>query len=128
MTDKKRILVVDDEPDITLMVRLNLQKTGRFEVCEENNPGNAVHAAREFKPDVILLDVMMPDLDGGEVLFELQRDPDLKNVPVIFVTATVLQEQVQSAGGKIGHRFMPKPFKISALLTMIDDVLKPAAS
>jgi CheY-like chemotaxis protein len=127
MTPKKRVLVVDDEPDLTLMVRLNLQKTGRFEVREENNPLNAVTTARDFKPDVILLDVMMPDLDGGEVLFELQREPTLHHVPVIFVTATVLQEEVRSRGGKIGHRFIPKPFKISDLLNTIDEALKPAA-
>jgi CheY-like chemotaxis protein len=126
MTQKKRILVVDDEPDLTLMVRLNLQKTGRFEVREENNPLNAVDTARDFKPDVILLDVMMPDLDGGEVLFELQREPSLNKVPVIFVSATVLQQEVRSKGGKSAHRFIPKPFKISALLTVIDEALNPA--
>jgi two-component system OmpR family response regulator len=128
MTQKKRILVVDDEPDMTLMVRLNLQKTGRFDVREENHPVNAIRAARDFKPDVILLDVMMPDMDGGEVLFELKEDPNLKKVPVIFITATVLPDEVGPKGGTIGgHPFIPKPFKFSALLTMIDDALKLGA-
>jgi len=67
----------------------------------------------------------MPDLDGGEALFELKADAKLKKVPVIFITATVLQEEVKSKGGTIGgHPFIPKPFKISTLLTLIDDALK----
>jgi CheY-like chemotaxis protein len=129
MTNKKRILVVDDEPDMTLMVRLNLQKTGRFEVREENEANNALRSARDFKPDLILLDVMMPDMDGGDVLVQLKDDPNLKKVPVIFITATVLKEEVRSKGGTIGgHPFIPKPFRVETLVKSIDDSLNQAAA
>jgi DNA-binding response OmpR family regulator len=128
MTNRKRILVVDDEPDMTLMVRLNLQKTGRFEVREENEASNALRSAREFKPDLILLDVMMPDLDGGDVLSLLKDDANLSKVPVIFITATVLKEEVRSKGGTIGgHPFIPKPFKVETLIKSIDASLSAAA-
>ncbi|HSZ57059.1 MAG TPA: response regulator [Tepidisphaeraceae bacterium] len=129
MADKTRILIVDDERDMTLMVRLNLEKLGRFEVREENRAVAALRVAREFKPDVILLDVMMPDMDGGDVLAQLKDDANLKKVPVIFITATVLREEVGSKGGTIGgHPFIPKPFKLGTLVSAIDDALGHGAA
>src|SRR6185312_12449884 len=95
---RKRILVVDDEPDMTLMIRLNLQKTGRFDVWEENEATRALSSARQVRPDLILLDVMMPDMDGGDVLIQLKDDPNLAKVPVIFLTATVLKEEIKNKG------------------------------
>lgn len=128
----KRILIVDDEPDMTFLVRLNLQKTGRYQVREENKAVRALPAAREFKPDLILLDVMMPDLDGGDVLALLRDDASLKDVPVVFLTATVSKEEVSSKKGTIaGRPFISKPFKVDLLVSRIDELLgpgKPAGS
>ena len=121
---RKRILVIDDEPDMTLLVRLNLQKTGRYEVKEENKASRALATAKAFAPELILLDVMMPDLDGGDVLALLKDDPNLKNVPVVFLTATVLKEEVKSQGGTIGgYPFIPKPFQVETLVSRIDTML-----
>jgi len=121
---QKRILIVDDEPDMTFLVRLNLQKTGRFEVHEENRSSEAIDVAREFKPDLILLDVMMPELDGGDVLALLKDDPDLRNIPVVFLTATVLKEEVNSNKGTIGgYPFISKPFEVDTLVARIDTLL-----
>lgn len=126
MINKKRILVVDDEPDMTLMLRLNLQKTGRFDVWEENEATRALSTARQVRPDLILLDVMMPDMDGGDVLIQLKDDPNLSKVPVIFLTATVLKEEIKSKGGTIGgHPFIPKPFQMKTLIDAIDVSLNP---
>ena len=128
---KKRILVIDDERDMTLLVRLNLHKTGRYEVREENNASRALATAREYRPDLILLDVMMPELDGGDVLALLKDDSRLREVPVVFLTATVLKEEVKSKGGTIGgYPFIPKPFQVETLVSQIDKMLsapKPAA-
>lgn len=123
----KHILIVDDEPDMTFLVRLNLQKTGRFEVQEENRSSCALDVAREFKPDLILLDVMMPELDGGDVLALLKDDPDLCHVPVVFLTATVLKEEVNSNRGTIGgYPFISKPFEVDTLVARIDTLLNSA--
>lgn len=123
---KKKILIVDDETNLTMLVKLNLEKTGRYEVREENRARKALASAREFKPDLVLLDVMMPDLDGGDVLAQLKDDVNLRNVPVVFLTATVLKEDLAKQGGKIGgHPFIPKPFKAEVLLDQIKKMLPP---
>jgi two-component system, OmpR family, response regulator len=114
---------------VTLLVKLNLQKTGRFEVREENRALHAIRTAKEFKPELILLDVIMPGMDGGDVLAELKKDANLRLVPVLFLTATVLKEDVDAQGGKIGgYVYIPKPFRIETLVTQIDKALLPAGA
>ena len=70
---KKKILLVDDEAPITRMIRRNLEATGRFDVLDINDPTIALAQARKFKPDLVFLDVMMPDKDGGQLAAELPR-------------------------------------------------------
>lgn len=126
MPQKKKILIVDDEADLTMLVKLNLEKTGRYEVRTENRALKALAAGREFKPDLVLLDVMMPDLDGGDVLAQFKDDANLKSVPVVFLTATVLKEDLAKQGGTIGgHPFIPKPFRAEVLLEKIEKMLPP---
>src|SRR5574341_977452 len=96
---QKRILIVDDETTITRLLKLNLERTGAYVVREENLGSNAHLAAREFKPDLILLDIMMPDIDGGDVAAQLQEDPILKNTPVVFLTAAVKKDELNAHGG-----------------------------
>ena len=71
---KQRILVVDDEPSITRLLKLNLEQTGRYEVRVENLGARAYEAAQEFMPDLVLLDIMMPDMDGSDVAASLKED------------------------------------------------------
>jgi len=87
----KRILVVDDEPSVTRNLKLNLESSGDYDVFAENHAGNALAAARIFRPDLILLDVMMPGMDGGDVAARLRADPLLRDTPVIFLTALVFE-------------------------------------
>ena len=125
--NRRRVLVIDDEVDLTLLLRLNLQKTGRYEVTEQNDPTKALATARACKPDLILLDVMMPGMDGGDVLAQLKDDANLRNVPIVFLTATVLPEEMKSKGGMIsGHPAIPKPFQVDKLVTRIDNILAGA--
>jgi CheY-like chemotaxis protein len=129
MSQKRKILIIDDEVDLTLLVKLNLEKTGLYEVRAENRALNGLKAAREFNPDLVLLDVMMPDLDGGDVAAQLKGDAKLKNVPVVFLTATVLKEEVAKKGGSIGgYPFIPKPFRSEVLLEQIARSLPPEAA
>jgi CheY-like chemotaxis protein len=114
---KKRILVVDDEPSFTRLLKLNLEQTGLYEVHVENAAGQARTAARLFKPDLILLDVMMPDMDGGELAEQLRQAPALGHVPIVFLTAAVKKEEVQSRRGQIGgFPFIAKPVDLNELL------------
>ena len=77
---KKRILVVDDESALTRMVKLNLERTGNYEVRTENQGVKAIPAAMEFKPDLIFLDIMMPDMGGPEISAQLKEDPELAKI------------------------------------------------
>lgn len=118
---KKRILLVDDEAAITRMMRRNLEATGRFEVLDVNSPALALETARRFRPDLVFLDVMMPDMDGGEVAAAIAEDQNLAHVPIIFLTAIVGKKEVEPSGSLIGnHTFLAKPVKLDDLLACID--------
>lgn len=116
-TEKKRILVVDDEPSITRLLKLNLEQTNTYDVRAENDALAAVAVAEEFKPQLILLDVMMPGMDGGELASRFQAHPKLKSVPIVFLTAAATKGEVYARGGKVGgHTFLAKPVDISQIL------------
>ena len=125
--DKKRILIVDDEATFTRMVRMNLEQTGRFEVREENKAARAIPAAREFQPDLILLDVIMPAMDGGELASRMKADPKLGKIPIVFLTATVSKNEAQDEGFTSGgFLFLAKPVSLQNLLKTIDESLAKA--
>jgi CheY-like chemotaxis protein len=122
---KQRILVVDDEPGLTWMIKLTLEKTGRYEVRTENLGIKAIEAAREFKPDLILLDVLMPGMLGSEIAAQLEQDPDLRAIKVVFLTAVVSKEDVQRAHGQIGgHEFIAKPIGAEDLCRVVEAKLR----
>ena len=121
---KKRILMVDDEPALTRMVKLNLERTGNYEVRTENEGAKAVAAAREFKPDLIMLDVMMPGMSGDEIAAQLKEDSELSKIKFIFVTAIVTRDEAGQAGSEIGGNvFLAKPIKAEELIATIERVL-----
>jgi CheY-like chemotaxis protein len=118
---KDKILIVDDEATITRLLKLNLESSGDYEVREENEGLKAVDAARQFKPDLILLDVMMPDMDGGDVAAQLQSDRLLKKIPIIFLTAAVKKEELTASGGVIGgFPYIAKPLDMKGVLEQIE--------
>jgi CheY-like chemotaxis protein len=119
--EKKRILVVDDEPSITRLLKLNLEQTGDYEVATENVPKAALATAEEFRPELILLDVMMPDLDGGDLAAAFQTSPTTKGVPVVFLTATVTREEVRARHGLVGGLpFLAKPVNLHEVLGCLE--------
>lgn len=118
----KRILLIDDEPSVTRTMKVNLERTGLYAVRAENQAAWALAAARSFKPHIILLDVMMPELDGGAVAEQFKLDPELKNVPVVFLTAIVTREETGEDGMMIGgQRFIAKPINLEALRQIIEE-------
>ncbi len=120
MVVKKKILIVDDEESFGKLVKLNLEETGEYEVRVETKGTRAVPVAREFKPDFILLDVVMPDMDGGEIAHQLKEDKELKDIPVGFLTALVSEYEVTPKGDSIaGHPFIAKPVTVGQLIAFI---------
>ena len=121
MTVKKKILVVDDEASMTRMLKRSLESTGKYEVRTENSGNAAVAAARAFRPDFILLDVMMPGVDGGEVAARLKEEKELQNIPVVFLTAIVEKEETAPTGSDIGGcEYLAKPVKLEDLVACIE--------
>ncbi len=117
---KKRILLIDDEVAFTHLLKLNLETTGAYEVRVENWGLDGVAAVREFKPDLVLLDIVMPDIDGREVAAQIKADEILKHTPIVFFTATVLRGEVDTEGGAIdGYPFLVKPVSARNVLDSI---------
>jgi CheY-like chemotaxis protein len=118
---KKKVLIIDDEVGFTNIVKLALEGRDGYEVCVENDPLVAVEAARKFWPDIIILDVVMPKLDGGELHMRLTADPILKHIPVIFLTAIVRQKEVEEHQGIIGGSvYIAKPVSVDRLISVIE--------
>ncbi len=112
---------MDDQPSITRLLRLNLEQTGEYEVATENISRAALAAAEEFHPDSILLDMVMPGLDGGNLASQFQASPKLKGVPIVFLTAAVTREEVRARHGLVGKPpFLAKPVNLQELLTCLE--------
>ncbi len=119
--NKKRILLVDDEKSLTTLLKLNLEETGQYEVRVENFPEDALAAAREFQPDLVLLDIIMPRLPGGNVAVQITSDPQLKDTPIVFLTAAVRRHQVEDHDGIIcEHPCLAKPSSTEEIIAMIE--------
>jgi len=119
--DKKRILVVDDEISITNVFKVIIERTGKYEVMTETMGSRAVDAAKAFKPHLILLDIMMPDLDGGEVVSQLKEDDDTREINVVFISAAITKEEVAESGGMYsGLPILAKPIHVTKLMEYIE--------
>ncbi|MFV2061355.1 MAG: response regulator [Gammaproteobacteria bacterium] len=122
MAELNKILYIEDEPDIQTVARLALENVGGFtlEVCESGNKALAV--AEKFAPDLILSDVMMPEMDGPETITELRKLSSLSNTPVIFMTAKVQTDEIKEllSYGALG--VIPKPFDPMTLAAKIHEL------
>jgi CheY-like chemotaxis protein len=121
--EKRRILIVDDDPDSTHLVKILLEKTGSYVVFEENDADQAHQSARNFRPDAILMDIMMPKTDGGEVAAQIEADPELRSTPIIFLTALVTEPETKAGLRIEGHRSLAKPINIPQLIDQIEESL-----
>ena len=125
--EKPRILIIDDSRDFTRAAKLALERTGRYSVWEENEPARAHQTAQRVKPDLILLDIAMPETDGGEVAARIESDPTLHRTPVVFLTALVTKAEARSGLQIQRHQFLAKPISIPELVAGIERNL-PALS
>jgi two-component system OmpR family response regulator len=117
---KKRVLVIDDDMDFSYLLKVTLELEGRYEVRAVVNSSSAVTIARDFRPDLILVDWMMPGMDGGQVVSALQSDPALKNVPFAFLTAMVSDPESTATGSCTrAQTFLPKTLRSAELVKFI---------
>src|SRR2546427_2816337 len=119
--NKKRILMVDDEISFTRLLKLNLEQTNHYAVRVENRAEDALSTAREFRPDLVLLDIMMPRMFGGDIAARLRADANLKTTPIVFFTAAVSKTRVKEHDGVIsGFPFLAKPASVEELIEQIE--------
>jgi two-component system, OmpR family, alkaline phosphatase synthesis response regulator PhoP len=118
-----RVLLVEDEQDVAELIRYNLTKEG-YDVVLSANGNDALRLAREHRPDVLLLDIMVPQLNGWEVCRRLKKDPDLAQIPVIMVSGRV-EEGDKVLGFEVGaDDYVTKPFSPRELIARIRAVLR----
>lgn len=123
MSDNQTILVVDDEQDILDLIEYNLQQEG-FEVLKADDGQEGIAMAREHNPDLMLLDIMMPKMDGMEVVQRIRGDKDLKQTPIIFLTARGEESMEVEGLNKGADDYITKPISTSTLISRIKAVLR----
>ena len=121
-----RILVIDDEPQVTEIIDAFLSNAGH-KVYIENVASTGLKKARELKPDIILLDIMMPDTDGYAICNRLKNDPDTSEIPVVFLTGKDRADDQGRSFKAGGDMFIKKPFSCERLLEIINIILLSTA-
>ena len=121
--DKQRILIVDDEDDVLSVLEKGLTGKG-YLVATASNGKDAIMLARSKQPDLILLDILMPDMDGTEVAGKLREDPKTKDIPVMFLTCLYTKGEERENGSTIGNNLMvAKPYDMEELLVGIEKII-----
>lgn len=120
---KTRILVVDDDPAIVEMLVEMLERDGRYEVSTASTGFDAGMRTNEFKPEVIVLDYMLPDINGNAVCKRIRADDKLANVKIIIVSGVIDQDHVAQLYTDGANAFLQKPFRIDALISKIQELL-----
>jgi DNA-binding response OmpR family regulator len=122
---KTKLLLIDDEEDFCFFVKLNLEKTGKYEVLTTTSGTNGIIMASRERTDLILLDIIITEIGGAQVEQLLFENPKTKNIPVMFITAIASRREVQSQEGVIGGRiFIAKPVTPEELMAKIDGILE----
>ena len=121
-----KILVIDDESQVTEIVETFLSSAGH-EVFVDNVAPSGLKRAKEIKPDLILLDIMMPEIDGYDICNNLKNDPETANIPVLFLTGKDRGDDMGSSFQVGGDMFIKKPFSCDRLLEIINIILMSTA-
>lgn len=125
---KKKLLIIDDEMDLLLVLEKKLSAEG-YSVVIADNGHDGIVLAKSYQPDLIILDVSMPDIDGGEVNRKLKDLPETKDIPVIFLTCLLEKKEERRNGNVIGSNiFFAKPYDMKKLLKAIEELLSGCKS
>ncbi len=116
----KKIVVIDDEADFIFFLKKNLEKQGGFQVITCSDSGKAFNVIKKNKPNLVLLDILMPQVSGMQIAEDIKNDPETKDIPVIFITAAVTKKETDKEGNVIGGRyFIAKPARVAEIIDMI---------
>ena len=118
-------MIIDDEPEITEIVDTFLSEAG-YQVAVENNSTNAVERVRMYRPDVVLLDIMMPGISGYQICEDLKKDPEFATLPIIFLTGKDRNDDQGRSFKSGGDMFIKKPFSCERLLEIVNIILMSA--
>ena len=119
---KKRILVVDDEVHVATVVKMFIEKSGKYEARSETDGSKAFATAKQYKPALMLLDIMMPNVDGGEVANQMKADPETMDIPIVFISAAITKEEARERGTIMGgYSVLAKPLRIKELSEIIEE-------
>jgi CheY-like chemotaxis protein len=125
MAARPRILVIDDEEDICIFSKSILERTDKFAVEYSTDAAAGIQMAKTNQPDLILLDINMPGMDGGEVAQTLRDFKATSAIPIVFLTALLRKDEVPERAGTIGkHTFLAKPVTPKELVEKIELVLR----
>lgn len=122
--NKNKILIIDDERDFCMTVKKNLELSGKFEVVAETSAKKGLHLANELMPDLIILDIMMPEMDGFKVLEKLKNNKDTISIPVIMLTAKADEASMVKSAQLYNEGYIVKPISAEDLEAKISEVLK----
>jgi CheY-like chemotaxis protein len=121
--EKPRILIVDNNSQFARSARLVLDQSGKYVACSVVDPRRALETARSFKPDLVIVDLIMPHEDGIEVATQLEADSALHGVPIVFLTSLITAEEAKDGRRVYGHRILPKPASTSELFELVEQNL-----
>jgi excisionase family DNA binding protein len=121
--DQVRVLVVDDDPSIVRIIEEMLGREERFEVRTASTGYDAGMMTREFRPNIVLLDYMLPDVNGNVVCERIKSDSDLADTRIIIISGVVRQEEIDNLLEAGADAFIPKPFKVEDLIQKIDELV-----
>ncbi|WP_197441988.1 response regulator [Thalassoglobus polymorphus] len=120
---KRKALVVDDDPDLVELLQDVLESDGRFEVRAVNNGFDAGMMVKEYRPDIIVLDVMLPDINGKEVCQRVRTDPAMDDVKIICISGMVEADKIDSLREAGANDFLQKPFEMETVLERVCKLL-----
>src|SRR5262245_43052069 len=121
-----KVLIAEDDPDIQVILKMVLTRLGKCDVSITYEGNQVVPMVKSYRPDLILLDVMLPELSGFEICKMLKSDPDTKSVPIIFLTARSMPNEIKQAMGLGALGYLAKPFDPMLLVGQINEILAPS--
>ncbi|MCL6501315.1 MAG: response regulator [Pirellulales bacterium] len=120
---KRKVLIVDDDEELVELITDVLERDGRFEIRKANNGFDAGMLVKEYRPDLIVLDVMLPDINGREVCQRVRNDSSMDEVKIICISGMVEEEKVQELRNAGANDFLHKPFEVEKLVERICHLL-----